>query len=176
MGTLFLFGCSNDVQEVRNLSIKKEGKEEANSVTAYMSEGSKLKAKLTAPFMRHTTEHDTVKMIFPKSVHVEFYNDSSGKVDSRLFAKYAVNLEKIGKVLMQDSVLAYNMTGDTIRTNELWWDRNRQLFYTDKRVRVRQQGNDIYGTGLVSDQAFKDIHIINPTGKLEVQDSTLPAK
>jgi len=172
---LFVYSCSNDVQQVRDLGIKKTAKEEANDVTAYMSEGSKLKAKLTAPYMQHLIQ-DTVKMIFPKGVKVEFYRDSTVAIDSRVFAKYAVNYENLNKVLLRDSVLAYNMTGDTLRTNELWWDRGRQMFYTDKKVRVRQQGNDIYGTGLTSDQAFKDIHIINPTGSLAVPDSTLPAK
>jgi LPS export ABC transporter protein LptC len=172
---LLVFSCSNNVQEVRDLGIKKAGREEANVVTAYMSEASRLRAKLTAPLMLHETQ-DTAKMIFPKTLHVDFYNDSTGVVDSKLFAKYAVNYENLNKVLMRDSVVVFNMTGDSLHTNELWWDRNRQLFYTDKWVHVRQQGNDIYGVGMTSDQAFKDVHILHPTGKLAVPDSTLPAQ
>jgi hypothetical protein len=70
----------------------------------------------------------------------------------------------------------YNIKGDTLHTDELWWDRNKQIFYTDKRVHVLQNGTNLHGTGLTSDQAFKDIKILNPTGPLTVQDSTLPAK
>jgi LPS export ABC transporter protein LptC len=140
-----------------------------------MSESSKLKAKLIAPLMEHATQ-DTAKMIFPHTLHVEFYNDSTHVVESRVFAKYAIHYENLGKVLLQDSVVVYNMTGDTLHTNELWWDRNRQMFYTDKWVHIHQEGNDIHGIGLTSDQAFKDIHILNTTGMLNVPDSTLPAK
>jgi len=172
---LFAYGCSNDVQQVRDLGIKKAAKEEASNITAYMSEGSKLKAKLTAPFMQHEIQ-DTAKMIFPKGVKVEFFTDSTGAVESRLFAKYAVNYEKLGKVLMLDSVLVYNLKGDTLRTNELWWDRNRQMFYTDKAAHVHQQGNNINSVGLTSDQAFKNISFTHVTGSLAVPDSTLPAK
>jgi len=168
-------GCSNNVQEVRDLGIHKAGKEEANNVTAYMSEGGKQKAKLTSPYMQHVTQ-DTAKMIFPKSLHVEFY-DSTGKVESRLFAKFAINYENLRKVLLQDSVLVYNMTGDTMRTNELWWDQNKQLFYTDKKVHTKQQGNDIYSVGMTSDQAFKNIHFFQISrSTLLVADSTMPAK
>jgi LPS export ABC transporter protein LptC len=157
------------------LGIHKAGKEEAKDVTAYMSEGGKQKAKLTSPYMQHETQ-DTAKMIFPKSLHVEFY-DSTGKVESRLFAKFAINYENLRKVLLQDSVLVFNMIGDTMRTNELWWDQNRQLFYTDKNVHTKQQGNDIYSVGMTSDQAFKNIHFFQiRKSTLLVADSTMPAK
>ncbi len=167
-------GCSNDFQQVRDLGKKKPGKDEARNVVAFMSEGAKSKAKLTSPVMIQIAE-DTEKMIFPKTLHVEFYNDSA-KAESWLFAKYAINYVKIGRVLLQDSVVVFNIKGDTLRTDELWWDRNKQMFYTDKKVHVRQNGSDLHGTGLTSDQAFKDIKIFHPTGPLTVQDSAFSAR
>jgi len=169
-GCFFVWGCSNDFQQVRDLGKKKPGKDEAYTITAYMSEGAKQKAKLTSPMMIESTG-DTAKMTFPKTLHVEFYDDST-RPESWLFAKLAVNYVNMGRVLLQDSVVVYNVKGDTLRTNELWWDRNKQQFYTDKWVHiVKKDGTDLRGTGLTSDQAFKDIHIAHPTG-VTVVDST----
>jgi len=55
------------------------------------------------------------------------------KSESRLFAKFAINYENLRKVLLQDSVLVYNMTGDTMRTNELWWTKTSSCFTRIKR-------------------------------------------
>ncbi|HWB27925.1 MAG TPA: LPS export ABC transporter periplasmic protein LptC [Chitinophagaceae bacterium] len=173
-GCFFVWGCSNDFQQVRDLGRKKEGRDEAYTITAYMSEGAKPKAKLTAPVMTQS-ENDTARMIFPKTLHVEFYDDSA-KAESWLFAKYAIHYINLGKVLLRDSVVVYNVKGDTLHTDELWWDRNKQMFYTDKNVHVLENGTDLHGTGLTSDQAFKDIKIFHPTGPLTVQDSTMTAQ
>lgn len=170
-GCFFVCGCSNDFQQVHDLGKKKPGKDEAYTITAYMSEGAKPKAKLTAPIMIETTA-DTAKMTFPKTLHVEFYDDSA-KAESWLFARLAINYVNMGRVLLQDSVVVYNIKGDTLRTNELWWDRNKQQFYTDKPIQIlKRDGTNIRGTGLTSDQAFKDIHILKPAGPYTMQDSS----
>jgi len=173
-GCFFVCGCSNDFQQVRDLGKKKPGKDEAYTITAYMSEGAKQKAKLTSPVMIESTG-DTAKMTFPKTLHVEFYDDSA-RAESWLFAKLAINYINMGRVLLQDSVVVCNAKGDTLRTNELWWDRNKQQFYTDKPVHiVKKDGTDLRGIGLVSDQAFKDQRILKPTGVYTMQDSTMSA-
>lgn len=151
---------------------KKAGRDEAYTVTAYMSEGAKPKAKLTSPKMVQI-EGDTNKTIFPESLHVEFYNDSA-KAESWLYAKYAINYVNMGKVLLQDSVVVYNIKGDTLHTTQLWWDNNRQIFYNSRKVHILQQGTDLVGDSILSDQAFKNINIFRSKGSLAVKDSTMP--
>jgi len=169
-GCFFVCGCSNNFNEVRDLGRKKQARDEAYTVTAYMSEGALPKAKLTAPKMIEQS-NDTDKMVFPETLFVEFY-DANSKPESWLFAKYAVHYVKLGKVLLRDSVTVYNVKGDTLHTNELWWDRNRQVFYNNKRVHILQQGTNLFGDSMISDQAFKDIKIFNPAGPYTFKDST----
>lgn len=166
-----MLGCSNNFNEVRDLGRKKQARDEAYKVVAYMSEGALPKAKLVAPKMTEQST-DTPKMVFPESVFVEFY-DVNSKPESWLYAKYAVHYTRLGKVLLRDSVTVYNVKGDTLHTNQLWWDRNRQIFYNSQRVHVLQSGTNLYGDSMMSDQAFKDIKIFNPTGPLTVKDSSL---
>ena len=70
-----------------------------------------------------------------------------------------------------------NITGDTLFTNELWWDRNKEIFYTNKKVVIRKPFNQHFTgeEGMTADQSFKSWTLINASGIRNVPDSTLPA-
>ena len=134
-----------------------------------------VKAKLTSPVMLRI-QADTPRTEFPKTLHVDFYNDST-IIESQLFAKYGRYMENQSKVLLRDSVVVYNVKGDTMRTNELWWDQNLGSFYTDKPVYIHQpNGNIINSIGMKANQDLNNIQMFHilPTTFLYVADTTLP--
>lgn len=167
--------CETDIGKIRELSVKKTSIESATNVESYLSQDAIVKAKLTAPLMLRI-QADTPRTEFPKTLRVEFYNDSI-KVESRLFAKYGRYLQNLGKVFLRDSVVVYNVKGDTMRTNELIWDQNKGSFTTDKPVYIHQpNGNIINSIGMAASQDLNDIKLfkIQPTTFLYVADSTMP--
>lgn len=143
--------------------------EEAKQIETYLSQGSSLKAKLWAPYMIRYSS-DTIYVEFPKSLRVNFF-DSLGRVDSYLHSKYGKYYENLNKVYLRDSVLVYNIQGDSLRSPELWWDQNTQLFYTDKDVWIKKQGTVLLGKGMDARQDLSDIHIKQVTGLVDVPDS-----
>ena len=170
---LLLWACENDIKQVQALGSKKIGVDTIIGAEAYLSQDAKVKAKLTAPLMLRTFT-DTVKTEFPKTLHVVFFNDSL-KAESQVYAKYGRYLENDSKVFLRDSVIVFNVKGDTLKTEDLYWDRTKQLFYTDKHVTILRAGDlPLYGTGLTAKQDFTNYHITNPTGFISVADSTLP--
>lgn len=160
---LFLFSCENDLAEVDALMKKQTAVEEAFQVTSYLSQEGLMKAKLTSPYMiRH--QADSAYLEFPRTMHVDFYNDSL-VIESILDAKYARYREYEDKVYLRDSVVVINkLRGDTLKTDELWWDQNTQEFYTDKAVEIRQPDKTVYGNGLKAAQDFSWYDIFNITG------------
>jgi LPS export ABC transporter protein LptC len=158
IGCFFVWACENDMAQVQQIGKKAIGIEEAKNIESYLSQGGKVKAKLVAPVMLRY-QQDTPKVEFPKTLSVNFYNDSS-KVESRLSAKYGNYLENENKVFLRDSVVVFNVTGDTLFCKELFWDQQKGIFYTDKDVTVRKPGNqNIYGKGLIATQDFKSYTI-----------------
>jgi len=123
--------------------------------------------------MVRTEVPDSPMIEFTKTLHVDFFDDST-KPESQLFAKYGRYYETKGKVLLRDSVVVFNIKGDTLKTNELWWNRDMQLFYTNEKVQVRGRDMQQDGTGLIANQDFKKWTIYNSTGPINVADSTLP--
>ncbi len=169
--TLF-FSCENDINEVRDLSRKKQPVDEAVNVESYLSQGGILKAKLTAPLMR-SVENDSPQIEFPKTLKVIFYNDS-GKVESNLTARYGIYYQKTNLVYLKDSVVVYNVKKDTLLSDELWWDQDRERIYTNTAVHIRKPDEKIDGTGLQADQNFTWWTITNAKGPISVSDSLLP--
>ena len=167
-------GCVNDEKKVNSLFEKKTGVDQASDIVSYMSQGGRMKAKLTSP--RMLRYQDTLpRMEFPDGLHVDFY-DTSLQVENQVDSRYARYLEMQNKVLLKDSVRVYNRMKDTLFCQELWWEQNALEFHTDKPVRIHRPGMIINGVGLKAPQDFKTFTIFSITNSiLRVQDGGLDA-
>jgi LPS export ABC transporter protein LptC len=174
IGCFFVMGCENEIKTVQDLGKRTLGVEEGKNIESYMSQSGKMRAKLRAPFMLRYLL-DTPKVEFPRTMHVDFYDDTLA-IESQLNCKYGRYLENDNKVYLRDSVIVFNRTGDTLWTDELYWDQLKGEFFTDKRVKVKRDfnGKYIHGIGLKSDQNFSNITIYNiqPDTYMIVPDST----
>ena len=171
-GCFFVCSCHNNYQEVQDLAKKKTPVDKVINVESYLSQDGILKAKLTAPLMT-IVNSDTPETEFPKSLHVDFYD--SVKIQSKLFAKYGLYYNNKHLVFLRDSVVVFNVDGDTLRCEKLWWDQDKELIYTDVPVHIRKPDESIDGTGLTADQNFSHWTITDAKGPINVSDSTLPA-
>ena len=117
---------------------------------------------------------DTVYVEFPKSIHVDFYNDST-VIESKLDSKYAKYFENLNKVYLRDSVVVITMKGDTLKSPDLWWDQNTKMFYTDKYATYHGIGKQIYGgKGLTATQDLSSVIFNQPTGTVQVSEEGFP--
>jgi LPS export ABC transporter protein LptC len=167
----FLLACKNDYKEVQEMALKPVAVDRVTEVQSYLSQGGMMRAKLTSPLMI-TTRADTTRIEFPETLKVDFFNDSS-KIESRLFAKYGRYYQAQRLVFLKDSVIIYNIKGDTLKCPELWWDQNKEIIYTDKSIKLRRPNEKIDGTGLTANQNFTNWTIQNATGPIMVPDSMM---
>lgn len=173
IGCVFMPGCENDEQTIQDWSKKKIMVEEGKGIESYLSQESKVKAKLTAPLMLRY-ETDSVVVEFPKSLHVDFYDDST-RIESWLDSKHGKYFETLNKVYLWDSVVVINIKGDTLKSSDLWWDQNTKLFYTDKYAEYRTKDKQIFPSkGMEATQDFKRITFKQPTGIVHVSDKEFP--
>lgn len=155
-GCFFIASCTNPDKEIQAMNSKQIGVEEAKDVAIDYSISGKTKAKLTAPYMlRH--EESVPFIEFTKTVHTNFFDDTLG-VESWLDARYARYMETESKIFLKDSVRLINRNGDTLYSDELYWDRSRtgHEFYTDKPVRIRTRTEILNGVGFESNMDFKN--------------------
>jgi LPS export ABC transporter protein LptC len=166
--------CENNIKTLPNFRQKQVSVDEGKKITAFMSEDARVKAKLTAPFMRRK-ELDSPYVEFPNTLHVDFY-DSLLRIQSVMDAKYGKWREQDGKVYLRDSVIIKNLEkGDTLYCVELWWDQKAEKFYTDKPVQIHKSGGTIlYGTGLEAPQDFSGYTIFQIAGPFAFPENGMP--
>ncbi len=153
--------CENNLKAVQDLGKSKPGVEEGKNIESFLSQSGKMKAKLVSPLMLRYLL-DTPRVEFPNKLHVDFY-DSLITVESQLNSKYGRYFENQNQVFLRDSVVVFSRKGDTLWTDELYWDQNKGEFFTDKRVRVKQDGNTkyIHSIGMRSNLNFTNITFYN---------------
>ena len=186
LSIVWIFGVAcNDKSNVQapGSKIHKVVPEEATDLVSLMSEPvtdstgkltARVKGKLTAPYMLRYQLADSPYAEFPRTLHVDFYNDTM-KVESQLDALYGKYLQNQEKVFLRDSVVVKNLkNGDTLRCKELWWDQRTERFYTDKPVRIYTPDKILYGTGMEADQNFRWYTITKLTGIVLSAGSNIP--
>ncbi|MGQ0738917.1 MAG: LPS export ABC transporter periplasmic protein LptC [Bacteroidota bacterium] len=172
-GCCFLFSCENDAKKVDDWTKKVIMKEEAVDIDSYLSQDGKMKARLKAPLMVRVYA-DTLYVEFPKTLHVDFYDDST-KVESWLDSRYGKYFESLNKVYLRDSVTVITVKGDTLKSPDLWWDQTAKMFYTDKYAIYHGIGKNIYGgKGLTATQDLSSVIFNQPTGTVQVSESGFP--
>jgi LPS export ABC transporter protein LptC len=173
-GCFFVVSCENDLGEMQKMTEKKTAVEEAHDIETFMSQQGRMKARLTAPFMlRYLADSPYVE--FPRTLHVDFYNDTMA-MESQVDAKYGKYREWEKKVFLRDSVVVMNkLKGDTLRTDELWWNQQTERFYTDKPVYIHTKDKIFFGAnGMEAAQNF-DWWVLNQgSGKVSVPKDSFP--
>jgi hypothetical protein len=68
-----------------------------------------------------------------------------------------------------------NVKGDTLKCQDLWWDQNTKLFYSDNYAEYRTTDKKIYpGKGLEATQDFTRVTFREVTGMLKVKEGGFP--
>jgi LPS export ABC transporter protein LptC len=174
LGCFVFVACENDEKSIPNFSNKRLMMEEGKNIEAYMSQNAKVKGKLTAPVMNRYLA-DSPYFEFPKTLHVDFFNDSLKK-ESQVDALYGKYKENDRLIFLRDSVVVLNsVKGDTLYCDELWWDQNKQEIYTTKPARIFQKDRRIFSrNGLRAAQNLSWWVTFNNSGSALVPNDSLP--
>jgi LPS export ABC transporter protein LptC len=181
-------GCQDKAKKVVVYKAHAIPPEEADSVVSYLSEGgmdkgvleARIKGRLTAPYMRRFQRSDSPYAEFPRTLHVDFYQDSvtmnqKPVIESKLDALYGKYLSIQNKVYLRDSVVVRNvLKGDTVHCQDLWWDNKTERFSTDKPVRIYTKDKILFGTGMDADQNFRWYNIRKLTGVVLTSGNNIP--
>ena len=181
---LLAASCGDKAADSRPKGPRKVVPEEAKDIVSMMSEPAtdsagkltaKVKGKLTAPYMLRFQRADSPYAEFPRTLHVDFYNDTM-RIESQLDAHYGKYLQNQEKVFLRDSVVVKNiLKGDTVRCKTLWWDQHSERFTTDDSVRIYTPDKILYGTGMEADQNFRWYTIKKMTGIVLTKGNELGA-
>lgn len=171
LALIILCSCVNKLKDVEALSQKSTSVEIAQHIhTYYYGPNGNLKGILTAPVL-YRYMLDTPYMELNQGLKVQFYNDSLQQ-QSVLTAKNGRYFENSNNIVVSDSVVVTTRDGKILETDELFWDPQKQQFYTQKPVKLTTPSQVIFGKhGLVAPPDISWYQFNSASGNIKV-DST----
>lgn len=170
--SLLLVSCKNDMAEARliveraNVNIEKGKGVEIN----YSDQGI-VRIKAIAPTAtRFNKERPYFE--FSDGIKILFYN-AQHNVESTVTAKYATAYENSHSMTARDSVVVINDKGEVLNTDELIWDEEKKIIYSNSFVKIRTPDEIIYGNGMTANENFTGYVIKNITGTIKVKSGDL---
>ncbi|MDN4165825.1 LPS export ABC transporter periplasmic protein LptC [Cytophagales bacterium LB-30] len=162
-----LFSCSDKKLNEEDLPVYDGPVVEADSISTLYSDSAIVRIKLMA---KKQFEFENGDRDFPEGMYMEFY-EPDGRVSSTLVANQGhyyreENLYKATGDVRVNSV----DNGDKLNTEELFWNPTEEKVYTDKFVRVEQEGDITTGEGLEAAQDFSTWRILKPTGFISMDE------
>jgi LPS export ABC transporter protein LptC len=105
---------------------------------------------------------------FPDGFQIELY-DQNKKITSSIKASYGKYYEKKELWEAKQNVVAVTEKGDSLKTELLYWDRKKDIIYSDQYVKIIQKEQVITGIGFESDVQMNKWKIIKPKGTVIIE-------
>ncbi|MGM0530073.1 MAG: LPS export ABC transporter periplasmic protein LptC [Bacteroidota bacterium] len=167
---VFFSACEEDIEKVKLMRQEDIFPDQSmtNAAIKHTTNG-RLKVKVTSPEINRYSSVEEPHTIFPHGLNVRFY-DSTQTVESRITANYAIYHENDDRWEAKNNVVTINSEGDTLNTEYLIWDQNKEIIHTDRYVRITTKDGIIQGKGFEANQNFTNWSIKKTTGTIEVED------
>jgi LPS export ABC transporter protein LptC len=150
---VIFFSCKNSVEEIREITASPaEAPETGSEIELIYSDSARIKFKLIAGRLERKDGDNPITEFFD-GVKIIFY-DAELKPESEIRADYAIHYEKEEKMVAKNNVVVVNIKGETLNTEELTWEQQKHLVYTDVFVKITTADETLYGDGLESNEDF----------------------
>ena len=168
-GSMLLYSCKNDIEEVKQITFNTELPAlKVLGLHTAITDSGELKIIMDANIMQRFEKGDEDPYDeYPEGIHVQFMEN--GDVVSEIRSEYAVYYPEKDLWEAKRNVVAENIVEkEKLNTEHLLWDIKKELIYSEKFVRITTQDEVFFGTGFESDQDFDSWVIRNPVGEVSI--------
>lgn len=164
--------CENDIEKIAMLTDDRDlPAVKGSNIKVIYSDSARVKVQILAPTFRQFPDGDNPHMEFPDGLEVFFYDDSM-KLESEIKANYAIYYEQKSLWHATGNVVARRMVnGDALNTEELFWDEEAKLIYSEAYTKIQNEDGTFYGKrGFESNQNLTNWQLKGTSGTVNVQD------
>ncbi len=166
---ILFFACENNtLDEVKaftspeNLPVL-----EASNFETMVTDSGVVRYHVMAPkLLQFETDKDSYTE-FPDGMRLVKY-DEHENITSSITANYAKEFVGEKKWEVKNNVIATNAQGDTLKTEHLIYEEDKEKIYTEEFVRIIRPDQIITGVGFESDESMQNWRIKNPKGTIYV--------
>ena len=165
-------GCENDIEKINRLT---EGstfpKVTGTNIEIIFSDSAKVRVQILSPELAQYPDVERPYLEFPKGLEVFFYDDSM-KIESSIRANYTIYYSEEKFWHATGDVVAQNLAnGDQLNTEELFWDEEKELIYSNTFTKIQNEDGIFYGkNGFESNQNLNNWRLKGSSGTVNVRD------
>jgi LPS export ABC transporter protein LptC len=166
---LIFSACERKVDTIKKTDILSLPTITGKDIKTVFSDSGKVQLILIAPLMQSYDNAESPYTEFKEGIKVIFFEGKKDTV-ATVAAKYAKYTNKDKLWELKDSVVVIGETKDKLETEELFWDQEKDIIYTDRFVKITSDSQIVMGTGLVSDSRLTKRKIKNVQGPIYLRD------
>ena len=165
-----LAGCEKKDADLKQVVYKGPFFETDNVVTL-LSDSARLHIRLTAPLEQ---VFDNSDRLYPKGAVVTIYDKAGKVIVNTIRGNWAKFDNAKQRYILRGLVKVANVPQQqTLATEELFYDRNKQQIFTDSAmfVRVQTPTEVLTGNGLTANQDFSSYRLFHPIGTFSIDQA-----
>ncbi len=167
---ILMFACENKIETIRKSDIESMPSLTVRDFETVYSDSARIVFVMRSPLLERYTDRKPQYSEFRKGINVAFHDGHPEPIAS-LNSKYARYLEEKKLWELKDSVTAINEKGETLETELLYWDQEKDLVYTDRFVRITSEDQIVMGTGLEANSRFTRWKIRNVSATIYFENA-----
>lgn len=159
-----IVSCKDDIQTTGKIDLSAVPTQVVYDISALQSNNGELSYRMLAPKMERYENAESPYEIFPDGFEVMGYTED-GLLETRLLSDKArhTTVEKEEKWEAYGNVVITNyIEGQVLKTDTLYWDRNKKEIFTHCFVRMSSPQGYMQGYGMVSDEMVRDVTVLKP--------------
>lgn len=166
---IFFLSCNNTEQEISEYKVEKLPEDVSEEFFLKYIDSGLLNFTLYSPLMYFVQEKENSYSRFENGVEIIFYTPDR-KVKNIIKGKQGKWEQSTGKAEIKYDVIVVNESGDTLSTEELYWDKRLGKIYTPLLVHITSPIKKIWGIGFEADENFTKYKISNIKGQIQIKN------
>ena len=166
---LFLLSCERKIDTIKKDEVLLLPSVTAKNSTTVFTDSGKVQLVMSFAIMESYTNIEQPYSEFRSGIKVYFYDGHEEPV-ATVFSKYAKYIDKKKLWELKDSVVVVNESNDKLETEQLFWDQEKDLIYTDRFIKITNEDQTVMGTGFESDHRLTRRKIKNVTATIYLKE------
>lgn len=165
-----ILSCENDIEVVQAFNDPEKVPDatvEKSEILYYDS--ALLKVQIKSPVLLRYSMVKDPYIEFPEGIHVQLF-DSLKNVKAEVKSKYAIYNEKQKLWEARKDVVVISKDGKQLNTEQLFWDQNKKIIYSEKFCRITTSTASLTGNKFTASEDFSTYELSQVQGPLKVKD------
>jgi len=166
-----LLSCERKIDTIKKDDVLLLPSITAKNSTTIFTDSGKIQLIMSFALMESYNNIDQPYSEFKSGIKVVFYDGHDEPVGT-VFSKYAKYTDKKKLWELKDSVVVVNESDDMLETEQLFWDQEKDMIYTDRFIKITNEDQTVMGTGFESDHRLtrRKIKNVNATIYLKEEE------